>query len=348
MADYSSNLKTWGSIGSEYPDGYNYVEGEQPVDAWDNFFNYNAQKDLDHLISLTNKRLESGSGTSYPGSPEDGELCWRSDNGRLAIFDEDYDGWREVAFRSDVAETEADLQPVRDEIDDHKADTNNPHEVTHDQVGAPSDDDFAALVSAHNNVTEGVNDHLADNDNPHNVTASQTGALPLGGGIVTGDIQHEGILLNEDRVITPQVFIDGPITHDKHAVTKEYVDLSNEVSGGGPWIMSEGDISRSLSTWYQNSTDHPIIVYAAVSGRAVYQIQISPTVEQNDLILWDLYSDNSDFHLGTPFIVPPQWYYAVVAPDTTDLEEWTEYALAIGQDVTYDSGSDGGSGGDEE
>ncbi|ELY47293.1 hypothetical protein [Natronorubrum sulfidifaciens] len=335
MADYTSNLKTWGDTGSEYPDGYNYVEGEQPVDAWDNFFNHNAQKDIDHLVSLTNKRLESGKGTNYPGSPENGELCWRSDNSRLAIYDEEYNGWREVAFRSDVAETEADLVPIRDQIDDHEADTTNPHNVTNDQVGAPSTADFAALVDAHNGIAQAVNDHIPNTSNPHNVTASQTGALPTGGGIVTGDIQHEGILLNEDRIITPQVFVDGPVTHDKHAVTKEYVDLSNEVGGGGPWIMSDGDINRSLNTWYQNTTEHPICVYASVGGRAIYQIQISPTVEQNDIMLWDLHSQNESFRLGTPFFVPPNWYYAVVCPETTELVEWTEYALAIGADISY-------------
>ncbi|ELY49908.1 hypothetical protein C494_07855 [Natronorubrum bangense JCM 10635] len=334
----------------EYPTGYSYTDGEQPVDEWDNFFNHHAQKDLDHLVSLTNTRLESGSGSNYPGSPEDGELFWRSDNSRLAIYDQSAADWREVAYLSELVQTEAELQLLSDRVDDNEIDidnignqinnhetrTDNPHNVTNTQVGAPSTSNFNALGDAHNSVATAVNDHLPDYSNPHNVNATQTGALPLGGGIVTGDIQHEGIFLNENRVITPQVFVDAPVTHDKHAVTKEYVDLKTTNGGGGPWIMSAGDISRSPNTWYQNQTDHPTVVYASFSDRGGYEISISPTVEQNNLIHWDLNSTNSGFKLGTPFIVPPGWYYAVVTnEDITNLVEWIEYALMIGQDVVY-------------
>lgn len=80
MASYISNLKTWGSQGNEYPDSYNYVEGEQPVDAWDNYLTYNIIEDIDHLVSLTNDRIESGSGTSHPSDPEPGELSYRTDS----------------------------------------------------------------------------------------------------------------------------------------------------------------------------------------------------------------------------------------------------------------------------
>lgn len=80
MANYTSNLKTWGSTGEEFPDNYNYVEGEQPVDAWDNFVTHNVFTDIDHLVSLTNTRLESVQGTSHPSSPESGEFSYRTDS----------------------------------------------------------------------------------------------------------------------------------------------------------------------------------------------------------------------------------------------------------------------------
>lgn len=54
MPNYSSNLGTWGSTGSGPPGGYSYQEGEQPVDEWDNFFNYNVISDIGHLIDVTN------------------------------------------------------------------------------------------------------------------------------------------------------------------------------------------------------------------------------------------------------------------------------------------------------
>jgi len=63
MPSYSTNLKTWGSSGTEYPNNYNYVEGEQPVDAWDNFFNSNVVSDIEHLISVTNNELLARDGS---------------------------------------------------------------------------------------------------------------------------------------------------------------------------------------------------------------------------------------------------------------------------------------------
>lgn len=93
MADYTSNLKTWGATGSEYPDGYSYLEGEQPVDDWDNFIRYNAIEDVGHLIDLTNKRIESGSGTSHPNSPEPAHLSYRNDDERLYHYDSTASSW---------------------------------------------------------------------------------------------------------------------------------------------------------------------------------------------------------------------------------------------------------------
>lgn len=51
---YNSDLKEWNDSGSEYPDTYSYLEGEQPVDEWDNFLTDNIIKDIKHLIDVTN------------------------------------------------------------------------------------------------------------------------------------------------------------------------------------------------------------------------------------------------------------------------------------------------------
>lgn len=108
MATYTTNLKTWGDTGSEYPNGYSYLEGEQPVDAWDNFTQYNAIEDIKHLIDLTNTRLESSIGTAEPVSPEDGEMVYRTDLSKLKLYDASDASWHTILF-ADNAVMEAPL-----------------------------------------------------------------------------------------------------------------------------------------------------------------------------------------------------------------------------------------------
>lgn len=87
MSNYSSSLKTWGATGSEYPDGYSYVAGDQPVDAWDNFVTDNLITDVQHLISLTNDRLESDVGTAPPGTLETGHMFYDSADDTFNVAD---------------------------------------------------------------------------------------------------------------------------------------------------------------------------------------------------------------------------------------------------------------------
>jgi hypothetical protein len=93
MANYDTLLETWGATGSVYPAGYSYLEDEQPVDDWDNFFAYNTIEDISHLISLTNKRIESGSGSSFPSSPDGSHGFYRSDNERLYTWNSTQSNW---------------------------------------------------------------------------------------------------------------------------------------------------------------------------------------------------------------------------------------------------------------
>lgn len=97
MTNYSSNLTAWGDSGSEYPSGYSYVEGEQPVDAWDNFFNSNVYSDLDHLINVTNERLDSTRSSAQPSSPTPGEQWYDPDNGELNYYDDVNGTWGTIA-----------------------------------------------------------------------------------------------------------------------------------------------------------------------------------------------------------------------------------------------------------
>jgi len=151
MANYSTNLKSWGSTGQEYPSGYQYNVGEQPVDAWDNFTNYNIITDITHLTSLTNARLESGAQTSYPGTPEDGELSWRTDMSRLSIYDDGNSTWKEIAYKSEV-------EDVQTWIDDHSDATGGTHGVpVGESIASVEDIDIAQTwVSDHSGKTNDV------------------------------------------------------------------------------------------------------------------------------------------------------------------------------------------------
>lgn len=86
MSDLQSNLKQWGAQGTEYPDGYNYLEGEQPVDEWDNHLTYHTIEEIHSLQSVVNDRIESDSGTSVPGSPETPHLFYDTDDDAYKLY----------------------------------------------------------------------------------------------------------------------------------------------------------------------------------------------------------------------------------------------------------------------
>jgi len=99
MASYTTNLKSWGEVGQEFPNNYSYIEGEAPVDAWDNFLNYNLISDVkDHLIPLTNSRIESDYGASggEPTSPEGSHLYHNTDDEKLNIWNTTTSKWDEI------------------------------------------------------------------------------------------------------------------------------------------------------------------------------------------------------------------------------------------------------------
>lgn len=80
MADIQFNVPIWGDQGSVWPDGYYYVEGEAPVDAWDNKFNYEVSRVLKNdVVPRLNNLLEMTKGTTRPSTPEEGQLFWDID-----------------------------------------------------------------------------------------------------------------------------------------------------------------------------------------------------------------------------------------------------------------------------
>jgi hypothetical protein len=109
MANYNTNLIPWGDSGQLYPTGYSYLQGEQPVDDWDNFFNTNVYNDLDHLISLTNSRIESNYGSTggQPSSPDAAHLYVNTDTNTLQLWDPDASTWDAIARRDQTIEQAA-------------------------------------------------------------------------------------------------------------------------------------------------------------------------------------------------------------------------------------------------
>jgi hypothetical protein len=95
MATYTTDLKDWASSGNAYPSGYSYQADKPPVDVYDNFFNSNVINDIQHLINLTNDRIESdkGSAGGEPVSPEMSHLYHDIDNERLRVYDSAQSSW---------------------------------------------------------------------------------------------------------------------------------------------------------------------------------------------------------------------------------------------------------------
>jgi hypothetical protein len=95
MASITSDLSGWGSQGTSPPGGYNYLEGEQPVDEWDNYVAYHLIDELHELQTLANDRIETDKGASgsEPGSPETAHLYYDTDNERLEAWDDSTSSW---------------------------------------------------------------------------------------------------------------------------------------------------------------------------------------------------------------------------------------------------------------
>lgn len=105
MANYTSEFtgRTWGDLGIAPPESYSYTDSVPPIEEYDDWLTYNTITDLNYLIQLTNKRLESSSGTAFPSGPEDGQVFWDSDDASLFIYDESYGDWREIALGSSAS-----------------------------------------------------------------------------------------------------------------------------------------------------------------------------------------------------------------------------------------------------
>lgn len=127
---------------------------------------------------------------------------------------------------------------LEDKTNAHIANTDNPHQVTKEQVGLNNVDNTAdidkpistATQSAIDAVKEEINTHISNNNNPHNVTVEQIGAIPTGGlkTINGNSLEGEGDI---------EVSVDNEV-----AVTNGEEPQGNEVL----WVDMNEDTSSSL------------------------------------------------------------------------------------------------------
>lgn len=231
MADYTSNLKSWGATGQEFPDNYSYIEDEAPVDDWDNFLTNNLISDVrSHLIPLTNSRIESDSGTTRPSSPEDGHVFYDSDAPVLEQYRAADSSWHALALDED--------------LDAHVADTTNPHSVTYAQANAIQDAD-ATVTEAHlafaTATQSELDSHTSDTTNPHSVTYAQANAIQ--DATSTVDESH----LSFDTATQTELDSHVTDTNNPHSVGLEQArtqnpTLSGNVGLGGNSLL---DVNRA-------------------------------------------------------------------------------------------------------
>lgn len=205
MSSYSTLLKTWGDTGSEFPDGYSYLEGEQPVDAWDNFLISNVIGDLDSLIDLTNDRIETDKGASgsEPGSPEASHLYHDTDNEALSLWDAAAASWhRLLAADGDSLEGALDFAGYAAQ-----------------NIGALSmsgDADLSGndLIDGATTIYDAVNGNVpltALEQDSVTITAGSHlsgGGTPALGGSVTLDVEDD-FVLNSGDTMTGGLTVDG-------------------------------------------------------------------------------------------------------------------------------------------
>ena len=82
-------------------------------------------------------------------------------------------------------ETLARVTAMEPQVQAHINNTDNPHGLTCDQLGAVTKKEFRDVVSNLDGSTdpEGLIPHLLNRENPHGVTAAQAGAAPAGFGV---------------------------------------------------------------------------------------------------------------------------------------------------------------------
>ena len=129
-----------------------------------------------------------------------------------------------------------ELERIDYNLEDHRADKNNPHNVTKEQLGIDLSEFEEHIQNKNNphNVTKeqlgidlsAYDEHLEDKNNPHKVTASQINAVSKNGDTVNGDLIVKGEFTVEDY----------PIKSTNGITTVEIQGLNNPTEDGHHFV----------------------------------------------------------------------------------------------------------------
>ena len=159
-------------------------------------------------------------------------------------------------------ELASDISTVDGKVDDHIADTSNPHQVTKAQVGLGNVDNTSdldkpistATQAALDEITGDLSDHMDDTNNPHSVTKAQVG---LGNVDNTSDLNKPISTATQtalDGLSDDINDVDGKVddhiadTSNPHSVTKAQVGLGN--------VDNTSDLDKPISTATQAVLDN--------------------------------------------------------------------------------------------
>jgi hypothetical protein len=289
MADYTTNLKSWGSTGQEYPDGYFNVEGEAPVDAWENFLKHNVISDVnDHLIPLTNSRIESDTASTRPSNPENGHLFYNNNEQVFEQYRFADSSWHTIALKADLT--------------DHTSDTTNPHSVTLEQVRSGGDSfsgdvdfgsnaitnlSYAKFSSGDIRVNHAARELLVDEHDGSSWTTrlsvDETGASVTGNLTTSGTLSVSGSSTFNSNVDLAGNALEkiGSATFSDWTVTEDGTSGNLEATHSGSTVLDVGSSTVNVVAtlqesgdqvatrkWTENNADVPNADYADEAGNA--------------------------------------------------------------------------------
>jgi len=241
MSNYNTNLKDWGATGSEPPDGYNYIEDEPPVDVFDNWKANNVINDIQHLVSLTNSRVETDKGTTRPSSPENAHLFADSSSGEIEWWDSTAASWsRALDATGDTMEGSLTLNSGA-ELDGNLVDTEG------NTVYNFSANYLEQSVLQNDTVTVNAGTGI-----------SSAGSVSLGSSVTINVDDSRYILEDGDTMSGVLTLNDGST-----AASRSWVDSNADVpnadyaDSAGDADTVDGQHYSDIQTWVNNNADVP-------------------------------------------------------------------------------------------
>ena len=312
MANYNTDLKSWGSNGSEYPDGYKYGPGKPPVDVWDNFLVSNLIDDVQHLIGLTNERIESDKGSSTPSTPESAHLFSDTDSGDLKWYDSSSSTWsRALDATGDTMEGALTLSAGAQTRADITSDTGTTI-YDHSTDSIPAD----ALAGDSVSIDAGAG-----------LTGGGTVSL---GGSMTLDVEDGRYVQSGGDTMTGTLTLQDGSKAASRSWVNSNADVPNadyaDTAGGAEKV--DGWNKTDIQSWVNNNANVPNATHADQADSAITADEASHA-ESADTFSFTTNSDGlkaGSTASGRPFLAPydgSSWLYNREISFTVSDNEWT-------------------------